>query len=471
MNNKKYQIFISSTYEDLKEEREAAMKTILKLYHIPIGMEMFNAGNDDQWTVISRTIDTSDYYVVIIGHRYGSTTDSGISYTEKEYDYAVNKGIPVLTFIKYENTASMSELRESDPNKQEKLSNFKKRTKDKMVVSWKTKEDFAAQLSTSLSRIFIDNPRKGWIPDDFDHIAMSKTNDRLSEENCDLRNKLSSIENKITNSISGLEVSTFTLLKNAVSNALFFTHTCILITGDIILSEDITIPSDKCITIKSTESNKFTISTVKRCRHFIVSNNAALTLENIIIDGRSVGGGINNDGELILKYGTIINKCYAFSSNGGGICSSGTVIVNESDIIGNSAFFGGGIYNSGTLEIINSRIIGNKANSGGGIYANSANIKNCEIIDNTADYSGGGICKLFMVFFTNIRDIIVSDTVFSGNTANQAYWMTDADDIAIHNAQIKGVKQLSAPPISNKPFEYAFNNYDIGYIKWFTKNP
>jgi len=77
--NKKYQIFISSTYEDLKEEREAAIKTILCLDHIPIGMEMFNAGDDEQWEVIRRTIDSSDYYVVIIAFRYGSTIESGLS--------------------------------------------------------------------------------------------------------------------------------------------------------------------------------------------------------------------------------------------------------------------------------------------------------------------------------------------------------------------------------------------------------
>jgi len=106
MDEKKYQIFISSTYEDLKEEREVAIKTILSLYHIPIGMEMFNAGDSEQWTVISQTIETSDYYVVIIGERYGSTTDSGVSYTEKEYDYAISKGIPVFAFIKDENSPS-----------------------------------------------------------------------------------------------------------------------------------------------------------------------------------------------------------------------------------------------------------------------------------------------------------------------------------------------------------------------------
>ena len=97
---KKYQIFVSSTYEDLTEERSIVMETILKLEQIPIGMEMFNAGDEEQWEIIKRTIDNSDYYLVIIGDRYGSTTDKGLSYTEKEYNYAVESGKPVLTFIK-----------------------------------------------------------------------------------------------------------------------------------------------------------------------------------------------------------------------------------------------------------------------------------------------------------------------------------------------------------------------------------
>ena len=70
---KKYQIFISSTYEDLKTERQKIQDAILSMYHFPIGMEMFSAGDEDQWKIIQETIDSSDYYVLIIGHRYGST--------------------------------------------------------------------------------------------------------------------------------------------------------------------------------------------------------------------------------------------------------------------------------------------------------------------------------------------------------------------------------------------------------------
>ncbi|WP_096156198.1 DUF4062 domain-containing protein [Bacillus sp. FJAT-45066] len=79
MEHKKYQIFISSTYTDLIEARSKVIESILGMYHFPIGMEMFSAADDDQWTVIQSTIDMSDYYVLILGHRYGSVTDEGIS--------------------------------------------------------------------------------------------------------------------------------------------------------------------------------------------------------------------------------------------------------------------------------------------------------------------------------------------------------------------------------------------------------
>lgn len=78
---KKYQIFISSTYIDLIEERKAVQETILSMYQIPIGMEMFSADDEEQWEIIKETIDSSDYYIIIIGHKYGSLTKEGISYT------------------------------------------------------------------------------------------------------------------------------------------------------------------------------------------------------------------------------------------------------------------------------------------------------------------------------------------------------------------------------------------------------
>jgi uncharacterized iron-regulated protein len=96
--NVKYQVFVSSTYEDLKDEREQVVKAVLEMGHIPVGMEMFSAADAQQWQIISRHIESSDYYVIIVAHRYGSM-EGDRSYTEKEYDYAIERGVPVLAFV------------------------------------------------------------------------------------------------------------------------------------------------------------------------------------------------------------------------------------------------------------------------------------------------------------------------------------------------------------------------------------
>lgn len=97
---KKLQIFVSSTYTDLKEERQAAVEAILKAGHIPAGMELFTSGNQSQMTTIRRWIDESDAYMLILGGRYGSIeAESGLSYTELEYDYAVTQEIPTFAVV------------------------------------------------------------------------------------------------------------------------------------------------------------------------------------------------------------------------------------------------------------------------------------------------------------------------------------------------------------------------------------
>jgi len=57
--NKKYQIFISSTYEDMKEERDNAVQAILEMKHIPAGMESFSGQHKQQLDTIKSWIDTS----------------------------------------------------------------------------------------------------------------------------------------------------------------------------------------------------------------------------------------------------------------------------------------------------------------------------------------------------------------------------------------------------------------------------
>ena len=98
-DNKMYQVFVSSTYEDLKEERNRVLQALLSINCIPIGMEYFSASDDDQFTVIKNLMATCDYYVLILGGRYGSIEEkSGKSYTQLEYEFAKTQKIPTIAF-------------------------------------------------------------------------------------------------------------------------------------------------------------------------------------------------------------------------------------------------------------------------------------------------------------------------------------------------------------------------------------
>jgi len=196
---KKYQIFISSTYVDLSDVRKKVADTILSMYQFPVGMELFSADDDEQWEVIKQTIDTSDYYIIIIGHRYGSETPEGISYTEKEYDYSKSKNIPVLAFIRDRDVAVTPLERESDPKKNKKLDDFIKKAKsNKMCDFWSTPDDLATKVSVALHKIFIKKPRSGWIKAEnvkFDEISQEIV--KLSQENRELRLENENLKSKI----------------------------------------------------------------------------------------------------------------------------------------------------------------------------------------------------------------------------------------------------------------------------------
>ena len=131
-NRRKFSIFISSTYEDLKEERQALVGVALENNFIPVGMEQFHAAPTSQWNVITKMIDECDFYLLVIGGRYGSIDEeAGISYTEKEYNYAKDKRLPVLVLIKEPSAIVESEkdAGEDKYDKMQRLDKFRERVK------------------------------------------------------------------------------------------------------------------------------------------------------------------------------------------------------------------------------------------------------------------------------------------------------------------------------------------------------
>jgi uncharacterized protein DUF4062 len=197
----KYQVFISSTWDDLKDVRAKVTWEVLAAGHIPAGMENFPATDERGWDIIRRTIDRSDYYLIIVAGRYGTyDPEIEMSWTHREYDYARSQGIPVLAFIRERSSIFATDLDKEEDNRK-RLAEFIALLSEKHLKQpWRTQDDLATKVVHAL-RSHIDNdeedgnPRPGWYRGD--QIASAASLDefaRLSAENADLKAKLEKLQ-------------------------------------------------------------------------------------------------------------------------------------------------------------------------------------------------------------------------------------------------------------------------------------
>jgi len=193
---KKYQVFVSSTYKDLTEERQQVMQALLELDCIPVGMELFPAADDDQWTLIKRLIDDCDYYLVIVAGRYGSTHNDGVSYTQMEYEYALTKEIPIIGFIHGDPGSIASSKTDSDITLKTKLDSFKSLVQKKMVKHWTNPSDLGSQVSRSLVKLIKDKPQIGWVK------ASNILSEDSTKEILELRKEIDSLKQQINKNSS-----------------------------------------------------------------------------------------------------------------------------------------------------------------------------------------------------------------------------------------------------------------------------
>ncbi|RKQ69583.1 uncharacterized protein DUF4062 [Litorimonas taeanensis] len=164
--NKKYQVFISSTYVDLRQERQHVIQALLELDCIPSGMELFPAADEDQWSLIKSIIDECDYYILIVGGRYGSTNVEGISYTEMEYNYALSTGKPIIAFLHKDPSKIEVGKSESDVEGQKRLESFRSLVQKKMCKFWASPEELGSVVSRSLINLQRKSPGVGWVRGD-----------------------------------------------------------------------------------------------------------------------------------------------------------------------------------------------------------------------------------------------------------------------------------------------------------------
>lgn len=196
-------------------------------------------------------------------------------------------------------------------------------------------------------------------------------------------------------------------------------------------------------------------------------NVESLTLSNSIVTGNTAaddGGGIRNDGTLTLDNSQITHNTStgtSTTSGGGGIINttSGTLTISDSTFSGNSALNGGGIRNDGALVISNSTLNNNQANGtdGGGALVNTFNISggalataqviNTTISGNTATSTGGGI---------SVRGGTVTvrnSTIVSNTATTTGGGISGIGTANLSNSIVAGNTSATAPDASTATIE------------------
>lgn len=205
---KKLQVFISSTFIDLQDERQAAVQAVLNAGHIPAGMELFKAGDKSQKETIKRWIEESDVYMLILGGRYGSIEEqSGKSYTQWEYDYAGELGKPRFAIVIKESYLDEKVrllgkvvLERENPQLYEA---FKADVLSKMSKFYSDIKDIKLTVLESLKEFERDSSLSGWISgkniSNQQEILLS--NIKLMEENQMLTKEIEKLKGQINKDI------------------------------------------------------------------------------------------------------------------------------------------------------------------------------------------------------------------------------------------------------------------------------
>ena len=209
--DKKLQIFISSTYVDLKDERQAAVQAILKAGHIPAGMELFTAGDKSQMETIKRWIDESDIYMLILGGRYGSIEPTtSLSYTELEYDYAIEREKPlfavVITDEALERNVKAHGTERLEREQPVALADFKKKVLSNISSFFDDPKDIKLAVHETIGDFIGRYDFSGWIRGNTvaDTVPLLEEITRLTRQRNDLETQLGDLK-KVSRGVAQAE--------------------------------------------------------------------------------------------------------------------------------------------------------------------------------------------------------------------------------------------------------------------------
>lgn len=187
VSEKRYQVFVSSTYSDLQAERRLLTHVLPSMGCLPVGLEL-NPSAVSAWTSIKKLIDESDYYILLLGSRYGSLSPSGVSFTHMEYVYATTKQKPILVVMHEAPETRPAELHEATPEGRLKFKDFRQLLQRGMTVGWTDERSLEMAIRQYMPQLIQSRPMPGWVR------ANQVSNPQLERENQMLKQRLAELE-------------------------------------------------------------------------------------------------------------------------------------------------------------------------------------------------------------------------------------------------------------------------------------
>ena len=174
-------IFVSSSFEDLKEHRAAAIRVLRQLGHQVLAMEDMTAGASAPISKVVEMVDRSEAYVGIFAWRYGyipaapangpgaeptvrvpvvkGATPGETSITHCEYLRALERRLPIMAFLLDVNypwppqfVDGFDTTRTDAPQNADKILALRLSLQRERVVSWfTTPADLEARVSAAVT--------------------------------------------------------------------------------------------------------------------------------------------------------------------------------------------------------------------------------------------------------------------------------------------------------------------------------
>ncbi|MCA3444971.1 MAG: DUF4062 domain-containing protein [Rhodobacter sp.] len=180
----------------MKDERRAVQDTVISAGDFPVQMEYFPATDEAAFDLIKSLLDKCDYYILIIGGRYGSLDSDGLSYTHKEFRYAVSKNIPVIVMLNGARGKIPVERTEATDAGKKRLEEFiDEASNGRTRKTWVEIGDLQAGVLAALVHAKQTKPATGWMRGDA--VASADALEELAEvlrENAKYRDAIGHLE-------------------------------------------------------------------------------------------------------------------------------------------------------------------------------------------------------------------------------------------------------------------------------------